>query len=120
MFLVMGISQKEKQLDYSQMAVCPNCGRLSQVEVFMTYSYFMLFFIPLIKWGKKYYALMKCCGITAELTADVGERIAKGQAVTIDDSTFLSVYSVGRKTCTSCGFTTMEAYDFCPKCGHRL
>jgi len=47
MFLIMGISQKEKMLDFRQLAICTCCGQYDQIEVWMRYNYFMLFFIPI-------------------------------------------------------------------------
>ena len=51
----MGVSQNQKKLDFKQLNVCKCCGKYSNIEVYMTYWYFMFFFIPIIKWNKEYY-----------------------------------------------------------------
>ena len=50
----MGVSQNQKKLDFKQLNVCKCCGKYSNIEVYMTYWYFMFFFIPIIKWNKEY------------------------------------------------------------------
>ena len=46
MFFVFGISQGKKMLDYAKTVICAQCGGYGRYQVFMTYSYFSLFFIP--------------------------------------------------------------------------
>ena len=79
--------------------------------------------IPCFKWGKKYYVEMSCCGTTYQLDPGVGRRIARGEMVTIseNDLTQLSFGSYTKiKTCATCGYSTEENLDFCPKCGNRF
>lgn len=118
MFFIMGISQKKKRLDYAQMAICANCGRLSQVEVYMVYQYFMFFFIPLFKWGKQYFAVSNCCHSAVELPREIGSRIERGESVTLEASILSG--GIQAKACDSCGFQTVEDFDYCPKCGAKL
>ncbi|WP_321009443.1 zinc ribbon domain-containing protein, partial [Hungatella effluvii] len=55
MFFVFGISQGKKALEYAKTVICAQCGGYGRYQVFMTYSYFSLFFIPIIKWNRHYY-----------------------------------------------------------------
>ena len=84
MIFIFGIETGDKQLDFNQPAECPMCGRYGSVNIYMTYSYFTLFFIPLFKWGKKYYAKMSCCGVSSELPPKLGAAIEKGEIAHID------------------------------------
>ena len=59
MFFIGGISNEEKKLDYVQNTTCPKCGKFSRMEVYMTYMYFSLFFVPIFKWSKKYFVKYK-------------------------------------------------------------
>ncbi|SHJ47644.1 zinc-ribbon family protein [Dethiosulfatibacter aminovorans DSM 17477] len=119
MFFIMGISQKEKKLDFQQLAICSCCGRYGQVEVYMTYTYFMFFFIPLFKWNKRYFVRMACCGETAMLDDDTGAAIASGENANIDlDKLSFSCGLKQFKRCSNCGFSTSEDFKFCPECGH--
>ena len=77
MFIIMGSGQKEKILDLEQDMQCGNCSTFSTVQIIMVYSYFMLFFIPLFKWNKRYYAQMTCCGSTCDLDKELGAKIER-------------------------------------------
>lgn len=83
MFFIMGISQGEQQLDYDGTIICGECGRYGHIQVFMTYMYFSFFFIPIFKWGRRYYVRMSCCQSLYELAPEVGRAIACGEDVTI-------------------------------------
>lgn len=123
MFLIMGVSNGEKLLNYNQNLICPHCGRLTNITVYMTYMSFYLFFIPIFKWNRKYYIRTNCCGADAELDPNVGKAIARGEDVYIkaENLYFYDSYSYNMpKCCSKCGYTTMEDFQFCPKCGNRM
>ncbi len=88
----------------------------------MTYTVLSLFFIPTIKWNRRYYVRTSCCGRIYELDQQIGKRIERGERVEIVDD---DLNDSGRrdrvyKTCRNCGYSTDEDFDFCPKCGERL
>lgn len=125
MFFIMGISQGQKQLDFDQLIVCGHCGKYGHLKVFMVYSYLSLFFIPVFKWGRRYYVQAGCCGAAVELDAETGKKIADGELTRLpediipaDDHGVLN--GSREKRCPSCGFVTEEDYSFCPKCGGPL
>ena len=62
MFFIMGITDGQKELNYNcgVMNICKSCGAYSNYTVFMTYMCLSLFFIPVFKWGKKYYVKASC------------------------------------------------------------
>ena len=67
MFFIGGIFQGKKEFEhFRQTIVCKKCGRLCSISVFMTYTCFSFFFIPLFKWGKQYYAVSNCCHTSYE------------------------------------------------------
>lgn len=121
MFLIMGINQKEKKLSFDQLVICKCCGKYGHMEVFMTYTYFMLFFIPIIKWDKHYYVKMNCCSNVCEIDKEIGKAIEKGQAAVLnmDELNFGCEENTVRH-CGNCGFTTNEDYQYCPKCGRKM
>lgn len=116
MFFIFGSGQEKKVLNYDQTIICPVCGKFGHLTVVMVYSYFSLFFIPLFKWGKRYFVQTGCCGAVCELDKTLGADIARGCAITLDPST-LSFSGRGHRHCRSCGFETNADFDFCPKCG---
>ena len=149
MFFMMGITQGRKDLTFTQTVICNRCGQYGRYMVFMTYTVLSLFFIPVFRWGKKYYVKMSCCGATYELDREVGREIERGMDVEIrpGDLEYMggqNPYSysgywnnqdyedqpemIGKddsyitviKRCPNCGFSTEEDYDYCPKCGSRL
>lgn len=121
MFFIMGISNGEKKLKFDQLEICNSCGQYGHVEVYMTYMYFMFFFLPLFKWKKRYYVRMSCCGTSCEINTEVGKKIEQGELshISMQDLHF-SQKTDRRKQCSSCGFTTTEDFLYCPKCGGRL
>lgn len=122
MIFVMGINQKEKRLNFDQLVICKCCGKYGHADVFMTYTYFMFFFIPLFKWNRKYYIRMRCCGSSMQLDRELGKAIEQGEITEID---FDRIHFVQQdktiKHCNTCGFTSPEPdYEYCPKCGKKL
>jgi len=121
MFFIMGISSKEKKLDFDQMEICSCCGRYGHIEVYMTYMYFSLFFIPLIKWNRRYFVRMTCCNAACEISSQLGKDIAEGKVKHIDLSDLHFTEGNSQyKRCSNCGYTTTEDFQYCPKCGARL
>ncbi len=122
MLFIMGITNGRKDFDHNQVMTCPICDSYGSYRVFMTYTVLSLFFIPLIKWGKRYFVETTCCNAVYELDPEVGRSIARGDDVQIRQEDLTRVvergYSV--KRCKNCGYTTDEDFEFCPKCGNRL
>lgn len=135
MFFIIGISNGEKKLDFVQTMVCSRCGQFGRLEVFMTYMYFNLFFIPIFRWNRRYYAKSSCCDTVYQIDPAIGARIRKGEQVTLQEE-YLQEVRRGRdysghtgydgqavrpkKRCPACGYMAAEDFDFCPKCGTRL
>ena len=126
MIFIGGISSGRKQIEYLKTVICARCGAYGRYEVFMTYMYFSFFFIPLLKWNRKYYVRMSCCGALYELTPEVGRRLSRGEDLEIQESD-LTLLEDGRgnpwnrtKKCANCGDETEEDFTYCPKCGNPL
>lgn len=120
MFFIFGISNKQKKLDFNQTTVCSNCGAYGRYEAFMTYSYFSLFFIQLIKWDKKYYIRSTCCASTYSVSKDIGQRIERGENVNINESDLKPINVNKKIACTTCGYHMEDGFKYCPKCGERV
>lgn len=121
MFLMMGINDERKELEFSQMVVCDSCGAYGRYTVFMTCTVLSLFLIPLFRWNRKYYVRTSCCGSIYELDAPVGARIARGESVEIRKEDLNRIHAGSReRRCARCGFATREDFEFCPKCGNRF
>ncbi|HSQ90300.1 zinc ribbon domain-containing protein [Romboutsia sp.] len=121
MFFIMGVSQKQKKLDYKELNICKCCGKYSNIEVYMTYWYFMFFFITLFKWNKQYYVKTTCCNKVAKIDEEIGKKIEKGQNVNINtDELDFGCAENSVKVCSVCGYTTEEDFSYCPKCSNEI
>lgn len=88
MFFIMGISQGNKKLSYDQLVICKSCGQYGHIEVYMTYMYLSLFFLPIIKWNRRYYIRMSCCGASCPIDAALGRAIKNGEITELDITQF--------------------------------
>jgi uncharacterized paraquat-inducible protein A len=123
MFFIMGISSTEKRLDFNQTMQCFRCGHFGRYEVFMTFTYFSLFFIPLIKWNKKYYVKSTCCNTIYSIDNSLGKRIQHGEHIILTEQDLTPMYQSSNNTtnqCPTCGYVANPEFVFCPKCGTRL
>jgi RNA polymerase subunit RPABC4/transcription elongation factor Spt4 len=123
MIFVGGISSKQKKLEFNQTIICPECGKYGRYEVFMEYTYLSLFFVPTLKWNKKFYAESTCCQSLYMISNEAGERILRGESVTLTEKD-LQLVHYGRvgfsKQCPNCGFETQENFQYCPQCASPL
>ena len=111
MFFIMGINSDYKKLNFIQNFVCPDCGIVGEYQVFVAYTVLSLFFIPIFKWGRKYYVQTSCCGKTYKLDNEVGRAIEKGEPVVIsqNDLEYEGQTPVIKK-CNYCGYVTEENF----------
>lgn len=126
MFLIMGSYPRERILPYSYNKLrVHSCGKYNKIEIIMRYYVFSIFFIPLIKFSKKYYIKFNCCNEIYELDSDIGKSIEKGENIDIDIDKFSyqdKVYSDYKlvKTCPNCNRAVDEDFIYCPYCKSKL
>ncbi|MFV0314965.1 MAG: zinc ribbon domain-containing protein [Anaerotignum sp.] len=121
MIFIGGISQGYKDLTFLQTLICKKCGRYSSVSVYMVYTYFSFFFIPLFKWDKKYYAVSSCCKTTFAISNDIGKAIEREELTSLqeDDLEIVGMSNLAYSNCRSCGYLLTPEYTYCPKCGTK-
>ena len=131
MFFICGINQGQRELPGSQLVICDGCKGYGRYQVFMTYLCLSLFFIPVFRWGKRYYVKTSCCGAVYELNPETGRRLARGEQLQIRQED-LTMVQAGRREqwrpagerkkrgCRNCGYETEEDFSYCPRCGGRL
>ena len=120
-FAIMGINDEVKQLPFHKNTVCKNCGRYSSLNGFMTCSVFSVFFIPLIRFSKKYYLKASCCGTVFEVDAEKGRKMEYGQSVDFSDSELKATFHHSSPfCCPSCGYLLADDHIFCPRCGRKI
>ena len=148
MFLIIGVNDGQNALYYEKLVYFSHLGRAVNVTVFVTFTQLMLFFIPTVKWNKRYYVQLPN-GEVYELNADVGRQVERGRDVEIKESDcyasasanyyenggfsgslkdffgFGGTSSNGGNSsdvynCPHCGYPIVDDFDYCPKCGKRL
>ncbi len=86
MFFIMGIYDRSKEIEYKgDMVICPACGRYCSYKIYVTYMCLSIFFIPVFRWGKRYYVISTCCGKRYELDRGKGRQAEKGEKVAITE-----------------------------------
>lgn len=124
MLFIFGISSSEKKINFVQTMLCSVCGQFGRLELYMTYTYFSLFFIPVFRWNKRYYIKSSCCGTVYTIDAELGKRIHKGEAVNLTEQDLHQVNQRHQESeqnnCPHCGYLTEKDFEYCPKCGSRL
>lgn len=122
MIFLFGINTKRENLDFRNINVCQVCGAYGGYEAFVEYNVFSIFFIPIIKWGRKYFLKSTCCGSVFSISEEIGRDIESGIKNSISDEDMTLIYASHKveKTCGNCGNRVDSSFDYCPKCGSKL
>ena len=100
MFFMIGISNRRQEIEYNpnSIYVCKKCGSYCRYKVFCTYMVLALFFIPVLRWSKEYYAGCSKCGTIFLLNKNIGKRIEQRDhvVITYDDIEEISAYNNNR------------------------
>lgn len=122
MIFIGGMSSKQEKLDFAQSILCSRCSRFGSLEVFMEYMYLSLFFIPVMKWNRKYFVRSTCCGILYSLSSELGDRIRRGEHVELSEGDLqpLQQQAGFAPRCPRCGCELEGDFRFCPNCGNPL
>lgn len=67
MFFIFGVSPGQRSLGPGQTRPCPRCGNTTTWERLETHQRFSLFFIPILRWGRRRSEVCRICGETAPL-----------------------------------------------------
>lgn len=82
MLYMLGVREGKRKLRFSQMIICSECESYGRYEVVMLFTG-LPWFIPWLRWNKRYYVRTTCCGTIYELDREVGKRIARGEHLEI-------------------------------------
>lgn len=123
MLILWSFGSKQKNFNHDKVFICDRCGQYGRYEGIMTFNHFSLFFIPIIKWNKRYFVKTTCCGTLYGLNPEVGKAIVRGNNVEIRPEHLMGVQGQSydaKKRCSQCGYVLEEACNFCPECGNQL
>jgi hypothetical protein len=122
---IFGIEEKEKEIKDFSNVICPNCGRLARAVLYMQYTCFHFFFIPLFKWNRRYYLKLRCCDAVYEAPSDYVQELKDSSFVDFTrmqkvSGGFGGTYDDFFKTCAFCGKTFDKSFSYCPHCGKHV
>jgi len=116
-----GVQDKDKYIGTCNNTECPSCGRLSRFDVYKSYRYFHVFFVPTFRWNVKYIVKTSCCGCLYELDPFVGKEVEKNPGMEIRNEHLRRVNScLPFKYCSYCNTNVPAEFSYCPYCGTRL
>jgi len=123
MFFValLGIQNKDQKIGTYNNIVCPSCGRLARYDIYKSYNYFHIFFIPTFKWDVKYIVKTSCCGCYYKLNPSVGREFEKNPDTEIKPENLRPVNSyLPYSYCSNCKAEVPAEFSYCPYCGGKL
>lgn len=120
-FTFFGIQDKNQYIGACTTIVCPSCGKLARYEVYKSYRYFHIFFIPVFRWNIRYFVKTSCCGCLYELNPVAGKEFEKnpGTEIRYEDLRPVSNYLPYRH-CQNCNADVPAEFNYCPYCGGKL
>lgn len=124
MFFVFGINNQFKELNINQNIFCNVCGNYGHYKAFVTHMVFSIFFIPIIKWNKKYYIQTSCCETVYEISKDTGKKLECGENISVYEEDIIDIKQYGSinhmKICPNCQNKIEHDFLYCPICGKKL
>lgn len=116
-----GIQDKDKYIGTCNNIACPSCGSFARYEIYKTFRYFHLFFIPIFRWNVRYIAKTSCCNSLYELDPVVGKQFEKNPDTEIKEENLRCVNNYSPyKYCPNCKTNVASEYNYCPYCGGKL
>lgn len=67
--IIAGWGKDAKVLAYLGLRKCPNCRNVDHWRLYEMVKKVTAFFVPVAKWGSKYYAVCNVCGVSYEMDA---------------------------------------------------
>ncbi|WP_251861517.1 zinc ribbon domain-containing protein [Clostridium sp. Marseille-Q2269] len=123
-FGIFGINTKKEEIEELENLICKKCGSLSRYTVIKTYNIFHFFFIPLIKWGEKYYLKSRCCNTVYYISKENLNSVREYKNLNNMDLQEIysekSYYENHTIICDNCGKEIDSNFKYCPHCGKRI
>ena len=123
MFFICGITNGKDDLSYDGDLFVHSCGAYGRYQVFMTYFKLSLFFIPILKFNKKYFVRTTCCDKIYGLDKSLGQKIENSIDVIILEDDLIEIeyeQNSNFKICKNCKYKTHKEFLYCPKCGQKF
>jgi DNA-directed RNA polymerase subunit M/transcription elongation factor TFIIS len=81
---------------------------------------FIFFFIPLFRFGKRYFISCPNCGSVYEISKDEGKRLERDPNAEVNPEKIIRLAKRSSQYCPACGASVEPGSRFCPRCGQKL
>ena len=119
MFFIFGIDTKNKLVREWRME-CPDCDEVSRFKLYVRYTYFSLFFIPIIKWGHEFHIVNSCCNNIYTIDTELGKTCMWDEDEKIRPKDLKIVQKNTKYRCKWCNAKLDRLSRYCPECGKEL
>ena len=120
MFFIVGITSGTSELGMRRCASFPCCSHGGAAALTCVYRQFTFFFLPLFRFGKRYFISCPDCGAVYEIERDEGKRVELDPQAEIDPGRIHRLAGRAARFCPNCGQRVNPDSRFCPFCGSRL
>ena len=117
---ILGTDNKLKEIKKLDNLSCKTCDSNEDIKLIKNYSYFHIFFIPIIKWNINYYVLCDKCNSVFKLKEEKGKLLEKGENVEITYWDLEEISTNHKNICSNCGKEVENDYTYCPFCGEKI
>ena len=84
MFIIFGFGRRTiRVLGFTDARLCPNCRNASQWKVLLVRTWFTLFFVPVIPYESKHFAMCPVCSCGVQVDAQAARTLVAGGAVPV-------------------------------------
>lgn len=116
MFIFIDITELTKIVK-RLVGICPKCHQQRELVLLKTYQCFRIFFIPVWRWGEKYFVKDETCSVSYSISEEDAVLVQYGKKE-LSHCQLKELHEIGAK-CTICGRIYDESYRFCPHCGQQ-
>lgn len=121
MFFIIGVDNGTNEIGTRRCGIFSCCGTYGAIAmVTCTFQRFTLFFIPLFRFGKRYFVTCPNCGTVYELSKEEGRRLERDASAEIDPNQMYALHRSSGRICPDCHAAVDPNAHFCPNCGTKL
>ncbi len=121
MFLIFGLASGSRHIGTRKCRFFSCCGCYdASGAVICTYEQFTFFFLPIFRFGKRYYVTCPSCGSVYEMSREEGKRLEKDANAEINPEKIYVVKRTNNKVCPNCRRVVDASSRYCPNCGTNL
>lgn len=121
MFFIIGVTSGSAKLGIRNCGYFPCCSLSgSAAMVTCVYQQFTLFFLPLFRFGKRYFISCPGCGAVYEISREEGKRVERDPGTVVDPNRIHRVAGRSARFCPNCGSQVNPDSRYCPYCGAKM